>query len=85
MTITLKSDTSNLEKSLKNLIRSECDLTIIVHYLRQAYFAKNIDNLLGQLVGPTSNYISTFIFHSVLYITNLCLIFDSNSLMTYVF
>jgi hypothetical protein len=31
------------------------------------YFAKNKNNLLVQLVGPTSNYISTFIIHSVIY------------------
>lgn len=35
------------------------NLAIILYSLRQVYFAKKIDNLLVQLVGPTSNYIST--------------------------
>jgi hypothetical protein len=51
----------------------------IVHSLRYVYFAKTIGNLLVQLVGPTSNSISTFIFHSVLYY------YFFQYLMTYVF
>jgi hypothetical protein len=43
------------------------DLASIVHSLRQAYFAKNIDNLLVQLLGSTNNKISTFVsFHIIL-------------------
>jgi len=52
---------------LKNLIRKGYDLATIIHSLRQVYFAKNIDSLLVPLVGPTSNYISTFILNSILY------------------
>ena len=52
---TFKSDTSKLVKSLKNLIRKGYDLSTIVHSLKQVYFANNIDNLLVQLVSPTSN------------------------------
>jgi hypothetical protein len=36
----LKSDTSKLVKFLKNLIRKDYDLAIIVNSLRQVYFAK---------------------------------------------
>jgi hypothetical protein len=58
------SDTSKLVKSLKNLICSCYDLATMydlattVDTLRQLYFAKNIDNLLVQLilVGPTDNF-----------------------------
>jgi hypothetical protein len=71
-----KPDTSNLIKSLKN--SKGCHLTTILYSLRQVYFAKNINNLLVQLsitkiiinslfiVGPTSNYFSTSIFHSII-------------------
>ena len=40
--------------TMKILIHKDCDLVIIVHSLRQIYFAKNMVNLLVQLVGPTS-------------------------------
>jgi hypothetical protein len=63
----VKSDTSKLVKSLKCIIRKGYDLAIIVYYLRKGYLAKNNDNLSEQLVGPISKYISTSIFHSVLY------------------
>ena len=45
----LKSDTC------KNLICKGYDSTTIVDCLMQAFFAKNIDNLLILLVGPISN------------------------------
>ena len=45
---------------MNNLIRKGHDLTTKA----QGYFAKNIENLLVQLVGQTSNYISTCIFRS---------------------
>ena len=48
----------------KNLFHKGYDLATIIHSLKQVYFTKNIDNLLVQLVGPNSNLISTFIFHS---------------------
>jgi hypothetical protein len=44
-----KSDTSK-SKSLIYLIRKGYDLATIVHSLMHVYFAKNIDNLLVQLV-----------------------------------
>jgi hypothetical protein len=44
-----KSDISKLVKSMENRIRKGFDLAIIVHSLRQVYFAKNIDNFLVQL------------------------------------
>jgi len=50
-----KSDISKFVKVLKNLIKKCCELAIIVHSLIQVYFAKNIDNLLVQLISPTSN------------------------------
>jgi hypothetical protein len=42
---------------MKNLIHNDYDLATIVHTLRQLYFAKNIENLLVELVpvGPTIN------------------------------
>ena len=40
---------------MKNLIRKSYDLATIVHSLRQVYFAKDIENLQIQLVGPTNN------------------------------
>jgi hypothetical protein len=48
-----KSDTSQLVKSLKNLIHKGYDLSTIVYSLSHVYSV--------QLVGPNSNYISTFI------------------------
>ena len=61
-----KSDTSKLVGSLKNLIRKGYDLATIVHFLRRVYFVRNIENnLLVQLICLTSNYIKTFIFHSI--------------------
>ena len=75
-----KSDTSKLVGSLKNLIRKGYDLATIVHFLRQVYFVRNIENnLLVQLVCSTSNYIKTFIFHSIFDII-LSSIFDSKRL-----
>ena len=44
--------------SLKILIRKGYNLTTIVNFLRQIYFAKNIDNLLVLLAGPSSNTIN---------------------------
>ena len=50
------SDTSKLAKSLKNIDRKGYDLTtIVLDTITQAYFAKDIDNLLVQLVIHTSN------------------------------
>ena len=51
----LKSDISILVTSLNNLLCKGYDLSTIVDSLKQVYFAKNIDNLKVQLVGPTSN------------------------------
>jgi hypothetical protein len=45
----VKSDISKLGKSMENLIRKGYDLAIIVHSLKQVYFAKHVDNLLVQL------------------------------------
>ena len=50
-----KSDTSRLVNSLNNLICKCYDLASIVDSLIQVYFTRNIDNLLVQLVGLTSN------------------------------
>jgi len=46
-----KSDTSNLVKYMKNLIRKGYDLTTIVNSLMQVYFAKKIDILLINLAN----------------------------------
>ena len=45
----VKSDIYKLGKSMENLIRKGYDLAIIVHSLKQVYFAKHVDNLLVQL------------------------------------
>jgi hypothetical protein len=45
---------ANISK-YSNLIRKGYGFATIVHSLRQVYFAKNTDNLLVQLEGPTSN------------------------------
>ena len=66
-TATIK--TSTLVKYLTNLIRKGYELAIVAHSLRQVYFAKNLDNLLVQLVCPTKNYISALILHLYYYIT----------------
>jgi hypothetical protein len=50
-----KSDISKFLKSLKNLISKFYDLSTIDKSLGQVFFAKTIDNLLGKLVGSTSN------------------------------
>jgi len=50
-----KSEISKLVKYQRNLIGKGYDLTTIVYSLRQVCFSKNIDNLLLQPVGPTSN------------------------------
>ena len=42
-------------KYLKNRIRKDHDLANIIHSFRQVNFAKNIHDLLVQLLGPTSN------------------------------
>jgi hypothetical protein len=65
----IKADTFKLVKSLENLIRKGYELAIVAHSLRQVYFAKNLDNLLVQLVCPTKNYISALILHLYYYIT----------------
>ena len=49
------SDISKLVKHVNNLTRKGYDLATIVQSVRQVYLAQNIDNLLVQLVGPTSN------------------------------
>ena len=63
--------TSKLVKYLTNLIRKGYELAIVAlaHSLRQVYFAKNLNNLLVQLVCPTTNYISALVFHFYYYIT----------------
>ena len=45
----------NSLQSFKNCISEDYDLANIVHFLGQVYFVKNIDNLLVELVIPTSN------------------------------
>jgi hypothetical protein len=45
----------NSLQSFKNCISEDYDLATIVHFLEQVYFVKNIDNLLVELVIPTSN------------------------------
>ena len=54
-----KYDTSNLAKSLKNLINKIYDLATIVGSLRQIFF-------VVELVSASSNKISTVIFHCIL-------------------
>ena len=54
---------------------SSSNLATLVDSLRQIFFAKNLDSLLVELVGPTNNYISIFIYSQTcnkghLYITN---------------
>jgi hypothetical protein len=49
------SDTSILVKYVNNLTRKGYGLANIVQSMRQVYFTQDIDNLLIQLVGPTSN------------------------------
>ena len=62
-----KSEISS-HKVIENLIRKGYDLTTIVHSLMQVSFAKNIDNMLVQLLDPISNLKTcTFIFHSIFY------------------
>ena len=61
----------------------EYTVATIVDSLTQVYFAKNIDNLLVQLTGLTSNDIRTRISYSIYHITILCSIFYFNKLMTY--
>ena len=56
MISTWQRKSSNLSHLiLKNLIHKGYDLATIVHSLRQVYFAKNIENLVVQPVGQTSN------------------------------
>ena len=62
-----KCDTSELVKTLKNLIRKDYDLATIVHSLWKVYFAENIDTIPVQLVGLTRNQISIFIFYFIFY------------------
>jgi hypothetical protein len=50
-----KSMESEKVKYLKNRIRKDHDLANIIHSFRQVNFAKNIHDLLVQLLGPTSN------------------------------
>ena len=45
--------------------------------MRQIFFARNIENLLVQLVAPTS-YLNQYIPYSI-----LCSIYDSNKLVAY--
>ena len=74
--VKLTLDNSVLVKSLKN----------IATILRQIYFAKNIDNLLVQLVDTTYNEISTFTFHFIpYYITTVCSMLDVSKLVTILF
>ena len=40
---------------MKNLIRIDYDLSTIFNSFNHIYFAKNIGNLLVQLIGPNSN------------------------------
>ena len=56
------------------------DLASIIDSLGQVYFAKNIDNLLVQLVNKIVH-----LYFILYYITILCSIFDLNKLMTYLF
>jgi len=63
-------------------INSSSNLATLVDSLRQVFFAKNLDSLLVELVGPTNNYISRFIYSQTclkghLYITNHLFIKES--------
>ena len=71
-----------IQENWKKNNRKSYYLATLVDSFREVYFTKNIDNLLVQVVSPTSNKTTTFILH---YITILYSIFDSNKCMTCLF